>query len=235
MVSVIIPAYNEEGTISDCLDSLVKQKTSLEFEVIVVNNNSTDKTVERVNQYKDRLSLRIIDQPIKGRGAARKKGFDDAKGEIIFSTDADTVVPSNWIGEFTNVLKTGNIVAVTGACKIESLSKTTNSVFNFLQPFMMRIYRIIFGHYCLSGFSFAIYKNRYVKSDGFDQSLNAQEDIDLSFKVSKLGKIEFSNLRVTSSARRFNKGLFQGLLPYVKTFISFFFFKNKKVILSDVR
>ncbi|MBI3984671.1 MAG: glycosyltransferase [Candidatus Levybacteria bacterium] len=235
MVSVVIPAYNEEQSISDCLDSLVKQKTSLEFEVIVVNNNSTDKTVERANQYKDRLNLRIIDQPIKGRGAARKKGFNEAKGEIIFSTDADTAVSSNWIEEFTNILKTDDIVAITGACKIESLSKTANSVFNFLQPFMMRIYRIIFGHYWLSGFSFAIYKGIYVKSGGFDQSLNAQEDIDLSFKVSRLGKISFSNLRVTSSARRFDKGLFKGLFPYVNTFISFFFFKNKKVVLDDVR
>lgn len=236
MVSVIIPAYNEEQSISDCLQSLVNQKTSLEFEVIVVNNNSTDSTVNVINKYKDKLNLKIVNQLVKGRGAARQKGFEIASGDILLSTDADTLVSPNWIEKLSNSLKENNVVAVTQACKITDCGLVTNAVFNFLQPFFMRIYRLFFGHYFLSGFGFAIYRKTYIKSGGFNKKLNAQEDVDLSFRVSKLGKIKFiPNFPVISSGRRVNKGLFKGLIPYVKTFISYFFFKNKKVILSDVR
>lgn len=236
MVSVIIPTYNEEQSISDCLQSLVNQKTSLEFEVIVVNNNSTDNTINVVNKYKDKLNLRIVNQLVKGRGAARQKGFEIAREDILLSTDADALVPPLWIEKLSNSLKENNVVAVTGICKITDCGLVTNAIFNFLQPMFMRIYRLVFGHYFLSGFSFAIYKETYIKSGGFNKKLNAQEDVDLSFRVSRLGKIKFiPNLAVVSSGRRFNKGLFKGLIPYVKTFISYFFFKDKEVILQDIR
>ena len=60
MISVVIPAYNEENSIALTLDCLSAQKTTYSFEVIVVNNNSTDNTVSVVNQYTDKLNLRII-------------------------------------------------------------------------------------------------------------------------------------------------------------------------------
>lgn len=236
MISVVIPAFNEEKTIGECLNSLLNQNTTQQFEVIVVDNNSNDKTVEIVNRYKDKLSLKIIPEKIKGRGAARWKGFNLASGEIILSTDADTILPKSWIETFCKTLKESNSIAVTGPSKITDCGFITNTIFNFLQPQSMRIYKLFSGHYFLSGFSFGIYKNIYEKSGGFNKNLNAQEDIELSFKVSKLGKIKFiSNLPVIFSGRRFKKGLLRGFLSYIKTFIGYFYYKNEKVILPDIR
>lgn len=236
MISVVIPAYNEEKTIGNCLDALVNQKTNRKFEVIVVDNNSTDATAEKAKEYREKLDLKIVLQKEKGRGAARKMGFAHAKGEIVLSTDADTVVPSLWIDTLVNTLENANAIAVTGVCHITDCGWMTNAIFNFSQPFCMRIYRILFGHYWLNGFNFGIYKTAYEKSGGFNAKLNVQEDIALSFKVNAIGKIQFlPHVSVVFSGRRFQKGLVKGSLPYFTTFIKYFFYKKDSVILSDIR
>lgn len=237
MISVVIPAYNEEKNISKCLEALSRQSTSLNFEVILVDNGSTDKTVELAKKFNQKIDLKIISEKKKGRSPARKKGFDIAQGEIVLSTDADAIVPHNWVEEITSCFDNRKIIAVTGTCFINDCDWLTNTLFNFLQPLGMSGYRLIFGHYWLSGFNFAIRSNEYLQSGGFDENLNAIEDIDLSFKIKKIGKIKFlNNLPVLFSGRRFKKnGLMGGLMSY---FVLFWFYargKRSKTFLSDVR
>lgn len=236
MISVVIPAYNEEKLIKRCLDAFVNQKTTNNFEVILVNNNSTDKTVDIAKTYKNKFNLKIIFEKVKGRGAARKKGFEEASGDIILSTDSDTLLPSDWIVRLSNHLEKSNAVAVSGTCKIVDCDWFTNILFNLLQPLSMRLYKFIFGHYWLSGFSFAIYKDIYKRSGGFNSKLDVQEDIELSFRVSKIGKIKFiSDVPVIFSGRRFQKGLMKGLFPYISTFVSYFLYKRDDIVLTDIR
>lgn len=236
MFSVVIPAYNEEKTISKCLAALVAQKTSQKFEVIVVDNNSTDKTKKVAQNYKNKLDLHVILEKKKGRGAARYRGFKTAKGEIILSTDADTTVPPNWIEKITQPFADKSIVAVTSPFRINDCSLVINTFFNLFQPSLMFFYRLVSGHFWLSGFNFAIRKSAYEKSGGFNPALDVQEDIDLSFKVAKLGKIIFlNNLPVVCSGRRFKNKPFQESMIYIKTFIDYFLFKKKDVFLSDIR
>ncbi len=236
MISVVIPAYNEELLIARCLDGLVNQKTTQDFEVIVVDNNSVDNTAKIASSYKSKLNITVIKELKKGRGPARARGFKHAKGSVIFSTDADCVVPSNWIEEFLRKLKNSNAVAVTGTIEVKDVGMIKNLLINVLHfPFMFS-YKLVIGHYWLSGFSFAIYTDVYKKSGGFNTSINVQEDIDLSYKVSKLGKILLvTDTPVEFSGRRFKNGIFKGFLPYVQTYISYFWQKNENVILSDVR
>jgi len=236
MITVIIPAFNEEKTIGNCLDSLVKQKTKKKFDVIVVDNNSTDKTNEVTKAFSKKIDLQIILEKKKGRGVARKTGFQHATGKILFSTDADTILPSHWIETLSTGLENGTSIAVTGTSRIIDSSTFNNVCFNFFQPLTMKVYRFLLGHYWLSGFSFAIYKKTYEQAGGFDPELNAQEDIELSFKVSKIGKIKFvGTVPVIISGRRFKNGLIKGLLSYATTFLKLFMFKQKKVVLSDPR
>ena len=235
MYSVVIPAYNEEKFIGSCLEALTKQDTHEKFEVILVDNNSSDQTVEIARKFKDRLDLKIIKQEIKGRGPARAKGFEHASGEIIFSLDADTIAPPQWISHLSSKLKQSNGVAVAGTCRIKDCPRHINLLFNFSQPLMMRAYRLFVGHYWLNGFNSAIYKEAYKKSGGFDVDLNAQEDVELSFRVSKIGKIIFlPQIAVIFSGRRFRNGFFRGLVPYLMTYAGYFSSK-KKIILSDER
>ncbi len=236
-VSIVIPAYNEEKTLPKILDSLQKQRCKHDFEVIVVDNNSTDQTAKIAYKYKNTLNIKVIKEEKKGRSPARRAGFSEAKGEIILSTDADTVVPDTWIEQMVSNFVTSDIAAITGTCKIFDCSWRVNMIFNFLQPFFMHAYRMLFGHYWLSGFNFAIRKDIYVKSGGFNPNLNSQEDTDLSFRVSDLGKIKFvTSPVVICSGRRFQQGFLQGLYSYVKTYIFYFFLKNEeKTFLPDIR
>ena len=235
-VSVVIPAFNEEKYIGDTLFSLLKseQKTSIEYEVILVDNNSTDKTTEAAKKFADGMNLKIFHETQQGRGAARARGFLEAQGEIILSADADTIFYKGWIETLASSIK-GDVVAVTTSCKISDLDSFSNAFFNFVQPVFMVLYKLTIGHYWLSGFSFGILKSVYEKSGGFDYKLQSQEDIDLSFKISKLGKIKFINKPVVFSGRRFKRGVIIGLFDYVKNFIEVFIFKKKNAILEDLR
>lgn len=233
-VSTVIPAYNEEKYIGDCLKSLTNQQTSLNYEVIVVDNNSTDKTAEVVKSFKDKLNLRLINEKKQGRGAARAKGFEKARGDVILSTDADTIVYPEWINTLVNGIS-GEVVATTTSCRTLDLGFIKDAVFNFVQPTVTYLYRIIFGNFWLAGFSFAILRSAYQKSGGFNPNLQALEDTDLASRVVKLGKIKFINKPVIFSGRRFKKGLISGLFEYIKTFIFAYTLKRGPVYMGNPR
>lgn len=219
MISVVIPAYNEENSIATTLDCLSQQKTKYSFEVIVVNNNSTDNTESVVKRYSDKLNLRIIFEEKKGRGGARKRGFDMANGEIIASTDADTLTSDNWIESIGDYFVSHpDVVGITGICKYPD-KKLSMKLFNIFLPVFFKIYKFSFGHYCMSGFSFAVKKEIYIASGGFNNAIDAQEDSELSGRIAKLGKIAYiSSMTVVASDRRFNQGFLKGIWPYIKTF-----------------
>ena len=235
-VSVVIPAFNEEKYIENTLFSLLKseQKTQLSYEMILVDNNSSDKTVQIARRFIGRMNLRIIKEPRQGRGIARARGFAEAKGEIILSADADTIFYPGWIEDLVSQLK-GDTVAITTTCKIVDCKPLTNLVFNFTQPKVMVLYKLCLGHYWLNGFSFGILESVYKKSGGFNINLQAQEDIDLAFRVAKLGKIRFINKPVIFSGRRFRKGLLVGYYEYAQTFIEAFILKKQSVYLNNPR
>jgi len=235
-ISIIIPAYNEAKSLPKCLNSLVSQKTQHQFEVILVDNNSTDNTSQVAQTFQSKLNLKIVKETIKGRGSARKTGFDQALADLILSTDADTILPHNWIEDLTKPFVDPKIVATTGPCKITDCRPNINQRFNFLQPKFMHLYRLAYGHYWLSGFNFAIRKDIYKKSGGFNPHINGLEDIDLGFRVRKLGKIYFcKNLIVVFSGRRFCHSLLKGSLQYVTSFIKYKYFHSHKIRLEDIR
>lgn len=234
--SVVIPAYNEQDTIGFCLESLVAQKTEQDFEVIVVDNNSTDRTAEVVMQYESKLNLRLLSEKKKGRGAARGAGFEAARSDIIFSTDADSMLPENWIELFTSFFSDKNIVAVTGTGKIIDNTWYKNAFFNVFQPMSMRSYRLFMRHYWLSGFSFAIRKDIYEKAGKIDTTLNALDDIDLGLRVVKHGKIKFvPNAPAIMSGRRFRDDFIKGLISYYKPFMQVVRQESHKVYMDDLR
>lgn len=233
--SIVIPAFNEEAYIKACLESISKLETKLNFEVILVDNNSTDKTVEVAQKFANGINLRIIKESKQGRGAARAIGFKEAQGKIILSTDADATFDPNWLDILVAGIK-GKIVATTTTCKITDCSALTNLIFNFIHPAMTVIYGAIFGNCWLFGFSFAIYKSVYDESEGFDPNLQAQEDFDLGYKICKLGKIKFINKQpLIVSGRRFKNGLLAAFYEYISTFITVIILKRKNAYLDNPR
>lgn len=236
MISVVIPAYNEEKNIANCLNALVSQTTKKPFEVIVVDNNSTDKTAQIIKGFHHQLHLMLIHEKRKGRGAARYAGFKIANGDIILSTDADTIVPANWVETMANYFNNPSVVAVTGVCKYDDCSRITNALTSLMQPITMRLYNLFIGHYWLSGFNFAIRKSVYERAGGFNPELNGMEDIDLSFRVSRMGEIMYvPHLPVVASGRRFQKGITKGLYSYGSTYLNRIFLNRGNGYMSDIR
>lgn len=109
-LSIVIPVYNEEDYIKPCLDSIAKQAV-MPDEVVVVDNNSTDRTVEIAKKYQ---FVRVIKESTQGVLYARNTGFDAAKCDIIGRIDADTRLSKDWVSEVKKAFKDDKIAAVTG-------------------------------------------------------------------------------------------------------------------------
>ncbi|WP_051224009.1 glycosyltransferase [Pseudoclavibacter soli] len=97
-VSVIIPTLNEEQRIAACLAALARQ-TVPAYEIIVVDNGSTDRTIE----IAEAAGARVIREPKRSIAAARATGFDAAKGAILARIDADTAVEPDWVSGLQRV------------------------------------------------------------------------------------------------------------------------------------
>lgn len=110
LVSIVVPAWNEEVTILSCIASLAKQKTSHPLEILVVNNNSTDQTQKTL----DKLQVRKVFQPIPGWGPARQAGLEQARGKYILTADSDGLYPPGWVDEMMAVLQQPGIACIYG-------------------------------------------------------------------------------------------------------------------------
>lgn len=119
-ISIIIPAYNSALWIGRCLDSVLSAADKA-CEIIVVDDGSTDMTLEIVRQYEladDRVLL--VESDHKGQGSARKEGFNNSSGDWVMFVDSDDTLPSNAIADYRRYMSDecdaiiGNIVTHTG-------------------------------------------------------------------------------------------------------------------------
>ncbi|MEK7165261.1 MAG: glycosyltransferase family A protein, partial [Patescibacteria group bacterium] len=92
-ISIVVPAYNEEKLIGRCLASLKNQDFSGLYEIIVVNNNSVDKTEEIARTF----NVRVITESMQSVVAARDRGLRAARGDIVVGADCDCVYPPHWL------------------------------------------------------------------------------------------------------------------------------------------
>ncbi|MES2647839.1 MAG: glycosyltransferase family A protein [Bacteroidota bacterium] len=110
-VSVMIPAWNEENNIYRTISSLAASNTKRKVEIVVINNNSTDRT----QQVLDKLGVKNYLQSIQGTPFARQMGLENAKGKFHLCADADTFYPPSWIDEMiAPMVKDGGITGVYG-------------------------------------------------------------------------------------------------------------------------
>jgi glycosyltransferase involved in cell wall biosynthesis len=112
--SVVIPAYNEADFLGSCLDSLLAQDFRDPYEIIVVDNNSTDATAEVARSR----GVTVVHEPKPGVCSARQRGTNAARGEIVVSTDADTTFGSDWLSRIDRAFRDDPArVAVAGPCR----------------------------------------------------------------------------------------------------------------------
>lgn len=199
-VSVVIPVYNEEKRIKNCLNSLINQSEKPD-EIIVIDNNCTDKTIEIAKRYKDVV---VYKENKQGILFARNAGFNKAQYEIIARSDADTILPIDWIKKIKqSFLKDKRIVAVSTPVFIYNFKSSEK--FAFLYYFYMFVPFIMMGYYPPVGPSMAIKKSvwKKIKDDLCLDQAKVHEDLDVSFHAKKLGTIyhDKTNLVMTSGRR----------------------------------
>ena len=212
-ISIIIPVYNEEKYIKICLENLVDQNEKPD-EIIIVDNNCTDKTIDIVKKYKEKLPIKIIKEKKQGIVFARNKGFNKANGDILARCDADSILPSNWVKKIKEYFLKNKIDGLTGPIIFYDLFLKT--------PLFVKIYlylmKILQNGETLIGPNMAITKNIWekVKNEVCLEEKNVHEDIDLSLHIlKKKGKINYDwNIIAYASGRRIIKTPFIFFINY---------------------
>ena len=113
--SVVVPAYNEVAYLPETLRSLQQQDFAGVYEIIVVDNNSTDGTAELAR----RCGVTVVHESEPGVCQARQRGTLVARGEIVVSTDADTRQPSDWLSRLDQRFSEPSVVLVGGPCRYD--------------------------------------------------------------------------------------------------------------------
>ncbi len=189
MISVIIPAYNEEKYIAKTLNSIKKQ--DFNPELIVVCNGCTDNTYKIAKKYTNK----VFNLKEKNVSKARNHGAKKAKGEILVFLDADTYLDDNCLEKIYESL---NSSAVIGTCKGIPDSKKL-------------IYRILLGiknsfylTYWVNGILFCK-KDVFKRINGFNENIKIREYRDIVKRALIYGKFIMSDAEVINSMRRFEK------------------------------
>ena len=122
LLSVIIPARNEGNNIQLLLED-IRSQTYGNFEVIVINDNSTDNTHDSVNLFaRDDVRFSIIESLEHGKKKALTRGVNESRGDIIITTDADCRVQKGWLQGLSNYFQEENVKMVFGGVSIQSTS-----------------------------------------------------------------------------------------------------------------
>ncbi len=201
MISVVIPSYNEETNIARCLESLQKQTIPRgEYEIIVVDGNSSDHTRDIAERYADLVFI----QTSAKVGGARNDGVMRSKGEIIVTTDADCILPVDWLENIRDEFSKQPIVQLYGPVDpIEAGIKNRLSLF-FANMFARIGYYSGALYYTL-GCNTAFDRGAFILA-GMYRTVDAGDDLEIARRMRKLGKVKFSNrVRVGFSMRRYQQ------------------------------
>ncbi len=184
-VSVVVPAYNEERYIRACLEALLRQ-TDPPDEIIVVDNNSTDKTAEIAGQF----PVRIVRETKQGIAWARNCGFNAAQFDIIARCDADSMPPPDWIAKIKkNFIDKHHIDGLTGPCSFYDSSY--DKAIRMLRgaSIYLKITELMLGHPPFCGFNMAIRKTAWekIRDVACTDDSKVHEDIDLAIHLAHAG------------------------------------------------
>jgi glycosyltransferase involved in cell wall biosynthesis len=212
-LSFVIPAYNEEAYVPDCLESILPQIKGLEgVEIIVVNNASSDRTREVALAFP---GVRVVDETRKGLTFARQAGFEASSGELIANVDSDSRLTEGWVervlAEFDGDPK---LVALSGPLVYYDLAP--NQRFSVKIFYLIAYVIYLLNKYVLragsmvQGGNFVLRRTALEQIGGFDTAISFYgEDTDIARRMNRVGKVEFSlKLKMFSSARRLkNEGM----------------------------
>lgn len=188
-ISVIIPTYNAASTIEKCLVSILNQGYP-DMEVIVVDDASTDDTLEKVSKYQVKVFTKTSNQ---GVAHSRNFGVEKANSGIIIFVDSDIVVPAGRIRQLVNSLNEKPGTAAVGGIYSDN-TKDLNFISDFKNLDLVYRGQLCSGHVKYLGTSFFIIKkSTFVETGGFSTEFKGAtaEDVDFGYKVTNGRPIMF--------------------------------------------
>ena len=204
MISVIIPAYNEERTIEKCIRAVLSQKSFKEFigEIIVIDDHSTDKTPEILRKFKRRIKI-IRNKKNLGLAKSLNEGLKNSRFDYVCTLHADCIIPRMWFDEQMKHFN-GKVAVVTS--KI-ILPKDVWVKFNFWDKLFFSKFTKPLETVCANKCD--IYKKSILKKIGwFSKDFRvAGEDFDLYCRMRKFGyEVKSTNMIVEHVASSHEKG-----------------------------
>jgi cellulose synthase/poly-beta-1,6-N-acetylglucosamine synthase-like glycosyltransferase len=203
-VTVVIAARNEEKFIGQCLQTIIQQTYPVgKYEIIVVDDGSTDRTSSTVKSFSGHLSnIRLISLPVSSeqrigrKPLAISKGIEHATGEIILTTDADCLVPNRWIEIMASHFE-DDVVFVAGPVAEQSSTSLISKLeqLEFLGLITTAAGLIGSGRPIIcNGANLAYRKSSFIAVDGFGNNENSNDDESLMNRIAqkKIGRIVFA-------------------------------------------
>jgi len=198
-VSIIIPAYNSEKTIKNCLEKIVEESKKLKSEIIVVDDCSTDRTSEIIETFKDIKLIKLKNN--QGAGNARNKGADEAQYDNLCFIDSDITISEESIINLVKRLKkndeTGSVAATQNLINLNKNSWSSNfvclkSCYGTDEIKDEKIFSVCCSEFCV------ISKKIFHKIGKWKIFNNAGgEEFDIGYKISQLNK---KNIKIKSAS-----------------------------------
>ncbi|VAW23796.1 hypothetical protein MNBD_ALPHA12-2282 [hydrothermal vent metagenome] len=224
-LAFVIPAYNEQALIGNCLASVVKEveRSGCSAEIVVVNNASTDNTKQIALGFP---GVRVVDEEKKGLVHARHAGFEATSAELVANIDADTELPEGWITTVLSAFeKKPELVAISGPYIYHDMAWYNRAMvrgFYYISFLIYLINRFVLRvGSMIQGGNFVLRRSAWQKVGGFDRSISFYgEDTDVAIRLSKVGPVKWTfKLPMYTSGRRLEEeGVFKTAGTYVLNF-----------------
>jgi glycosyltransferase involved in cell wall biosynthesis len=235
-ISVVIPAYNEARYIGDCLEALCAQTyPPQQFEIIVADNGSSDDTVRLARAY----GARVVTELKKGVALARQRGFQEARGSLIASTDADTRVPPWWLERIAvDFAREQALGGVCGPVYFADGRLHERLIMRYPVTWAMSLFNHL-GHTLWGGSNFAVRAEVFWQVggfSGFDNAGLAGEDIYLAQQLRRITRLLFDpRLAVYTSSRRTREGYANFLRRTTTTLVRVVLLHQRPLPWPDIR
>jgi glycosyltransferase involved in cell wall biosynthesis len=222
-ISVIIPCHNSADTLGEQLEALARQSVDLPWEVLVVDNRSSDATVRVANGFAERLpGLRVVAALEKsGPAYARNFGAAEARGEWLLFCDGDDVVADDWLATMSRALETecfvGGRLKVTGINDRRAIDSRPG-IMDLENEGVLRTHGFL--AWCSSA-NMGIHRALFLQVGGFNEEMPALEDMDFCWRVQQLGvelvavPASYVHYRLRTSA----SGIFRQSRVYAENFV----------------
>jgi peptidoglycan/xylan/chitin deacetylase (PgdA/CDA1 family)/glycosyltransferase involved in cell wall biosynthesis len=233
LVSVVIPAFNEELWVERCVGALRRQRTTVPFEIIVVDNCSTDRTAEVAEQ----LGVRVVGESRPGLTFARQAGQDAALGEIVAHTDADSEPPPDWVETIAVEFREhAGTVVVSGPMRFPR-APLLMQIIAPLQNFFVWLWWMLTGRLAvLNGCNFAVRATALRDAGGFATNLPLNGDSRVLAILKPYGEARRISSNVRTSGRRFHgQGTLRVLFFYAHEQLAAALGRERLMTAPDIR